>query len=337
MPDDSQIRNLSTLHPYDRITNPVEFICQMGAAIHQSGFFGCVNEMQGRVIAADCLARKTPILERAATDHIIEGKLSMRADAMLAAFIERGGKVKWLKLGDDGIEARAKWTDREGQTLEVPYTIEDAKRAKLVKADKPNSNWHKTPGEMLRARLISKAVRLLDPKCIAGRYTPEELDPDSAGAVEETQYVPVENTEGTKSLAEITTPATVTTTPTTSAAPVAPTESAPALPTLDASEPGITVFQLSRLRPLKDELGIPTDKWQAVLQKNYGVTSAKNLTEAQAEKLLANLEGKVKQKQMNEWAANVQGTAAPAGAARLNDAGELQPPFETGSPPTPQT
>lgn len=325
MPDESKISAILAAHPYDRITDVPAFVSHMGAAIHQSGFFGCVNEAQGRVIALDCLVKKIPPLERAATDHIIEGKLSMRSDAMLAQFLKRGGKIKWENTGDDGIEAKATFTSRDGTKLSVSYTTEMARTAGLIK-DKPGSNWNKNRPEMLRARLISKAVRMVDPEVVAGRYTPEELDPDSRESHTEATYVPVENTEGTKPLQLPTNPPP---TPQQTSTPATPAAVEPSsIPSLDASQPMITVHQLAQLRPLKAELQIPDEKWREVLQKNYGVTTAKDLTEQQAAKFLANLERKVQQKQMNDWAAKVQSTPAPAGATTLPD----QPPFESGGP-----
>jgi hypothetical protein len=40
---------------------------------------------------------------------------------------------------------------------------------------KAGSGWAKFPAEMLRARVISKATRMLDPRITQGRYSPEEI------------------------------------------------------------------------------------------------------------------------------------------------------------------
>jgi hypothetical protein len=58
--------------------------------------------------------------------------------------------------------------------VRVSFTAEDAKIAGLIPA-KPGSGWAKFPAEMLRARVISKATRMLDPRITQGRYTPEEV------------------------------------------------------------------------------------------------------------------------------------------------------------------
>jgi hypothetical protein len=111
--------------------------------------------------------------------HIIEGRPSMRADAMTAEFRRRGGKVRWLQLGDSGT-AEAEF-EFEGQSFKMSFTLDDARRL-LGKGkdgkdriDKPGGNWEKDPGAMLRARLTSKAIRILAPEIVAGVYTPEEV------------------------------------------------------------------------------------------------------------------------------------------------------------------
>ena len=98
---------------------------------------------------------------------------------MTAEFRRRGGKVRWLQLGDSGT-AEAEF-EFEGQTLRMAFTLDDAR--KLLgkgkdgkdRIDKPGGNWEKDPGAMLRARLTSKAIRILAPEIVAGVYTPEEV------------------------------------------------------------------------------------------------------------------------------------------------------------------
>ena len=56
----------------------------------------------------------------------------------------------------------------------MAFTSDDAKQAGLLPA-KAGSGWAKFPAEMLRARVISKATRMLDPRITQGRYSPEEV------------------------------------------------------------------------------------------------------------------------------------------------------------------
>lgn len=167
----------ATISLFDRCTDPLAAIEKMGTFLAKSGMFGCEKIEQGMVIAMACLCERKSPLDIMKKYHIIEGKLSMRADAMLAEFIGRGGKVKWLKSGDDGTEARAIFTDKDGNAQELAFSVEDAKKMKLAfvtSSGKP-TNWTKNPGAMCRARLTSKAIRMMDPACVAGTYTPEEV------------------------------------------------------------------------------------------------------------------------------------------------------------------
>ena len=157
---------------YDKVNDPMTAATQLGEWIAKSGMFGCERVEQGAILAMQCLVERKAPLELAKHYHIIGGKLSLRADAMLALYRERGGKVQWLQFDDQA--AKAKWA-YDGNNVEIAYTSDDARRAGLLPA-RPGSGWAKFPAEMLRARLISKAVRMLSPEVCTGTYTPEELE-----------------------------------------------------------------------------------------------------------------------------------------------------------------
>lgn len=170
---------------YAKIENPMSAITDLGKLFHQSQIMGVSTPGDGAVLALTCMCEGITPLEFAKTYHIIKGRPSMKADAMSARFRQSGGKCRWINLGDDGKEARAEFT-YDGQTLEIAYTIDDAKKV-MGKDDKgkdridhPDSNWSKDRGAMLRARLITKAIRIIAPELIAGVYTPEELEDTGA-------------------------------------------------------------------------------------------------------------------------------------------------------------
>jgi hypothetical protein len=103
--------------------------------------------------------------------HIIDGKPSMRADAILAKFRQKGGSVVWKTKAND-IQAQVGEWSFEGQTVEIGFGFAEAQAAGYVK---PNSGWMKDPAAMMRARAISRAVRMLAPEVVVGIYTPEEV------------------------------------------------------------------------------------------------------------------------------------------------------------------
>lgn len=156
---------------YDRINDPVSATAQLGEWIAASGMFGCTKVEQGHILALQCLAERKSPFDIKRTYHLIQGQISMRADAMLAGYRQRGGKVVWKQF--DAKAAIGTWR-YDGNEIEVGYTLDDAKQAGLWPA-KPNTGWAKDPAAMLRARCISKAIRMLAPEVVMGVYTPEEV------------------------------------------------------------------------------------------------------------------------------------------------------------------
>jgi hypothetical protein len=161
----------NTVHTYDKVADPMAAATQLGEWICRSGMFGADRPEQGNLLALQCIVERKPPLELAKHYHVIQGRLSLRADAMLALYRERGGKVIWKQF--DGLGARAQWI-YDGNDIELAYTADDAKAAGFLPA-RGGSGWAKFPAEMMRARLISKAVRMLCPEVVTGTYTPEEI------------------------------------------------------------------------------------------------------------------------------------------------------------------
>jgi hypothetical protein len=89
---------------------------------------------------------------------------------MLSGLMNAGWDIDWIQF--DAVAAIADFS-KGVKKVRVSFTAEDAKIAGLIPA-KPGSGWAKFPAEMLRARVISKATRMLDPRITQGRYTPEE-------------------------------------------------------------------------------------------------------------------------------------------------------------------
>ena len=162
---------------YDNPAEQMGAITQIGEAFAKSGMFGCTKVEQGIVLAMACVSERLNPIELKKKYHLIDGQLSMRTDAMLGEFRARGGKIKWLSY--DAKKAEAEFAI-DGNAVVLSYTIEDAQQAQLGgwngKQFKPGGGWAKSPDAMLRARLVSKAVRMLAPEAISGTYTPEEIE-----------------------------------------------------------------------------------------------------------------------------------------------------------------
>lgn len=161
----------NALSVYDNIQDPLTFVEKMGTVFSQSGIAGVKNPAQGKVLALACIAEKMNPFEIDKRYHLISGKLSMRPDAMLGELMNRGGKFTWLDQGDKGSAELE--IEYKGNKLKTTYSMDDAKLAQLVKKD---SGWIKNPSAMLRARVVSKLMRMIAPDIVSGMYTPEEME-----------------------------------------------------------------------------------------------------------------------------------------------------------------
>jgi hypothetical protein len=188
---------------YDRIDSPMDAVKTMGDWIAHSGMFGCVKPEQGYVLALECIASRMTPLSWKRENHLINGNITMKSESMLSGLMNAGWDVDWIQF--DAAAAIADFS-KGAKKVRVAFTSDDAKQAGLLPA-KPGSGWAKFPAEMLRARVISKATRMLDPRITQGRYTPEELADISNTAPTPTVTAPTRQTvnvtpESTFSLVE---------------------------------------------------------------------------------------------------------------------------------------
>lgn len=149
---------------------PIADIERMAQAVAKSGLFGVKQPEQA--FALMCVAQAEGMHPAiAARDyHVINGRPTLKADAMLARFQSAGGSVKWKELTES--KAIATFSHPQGGSIEISWTIEMAKRAGLLK----NPTWISYPRPMLRARCISEGIRTVFPGVVAGYYTPEEVE-----------------------------------------------------------------------------------------------------------------------------------------------------------------
>lgn len=152
--------------------NDLPSVQALGGAIATSGMFGCDKPEQGVIIALQCIAENKAPLEMAKNYHLVKGKLTKRADSMLADFKRSGGKIKWGDLKNREAQSGT-FTDPDGNVYDVSYSIDDAKAAGVYNS-KADSPWQKTPAAMMRARLVSETLRAIAPEIVTGVYTPEE-------------------------------------------------------------------------------------------------------------------------------------------------------------------
>jgi hypothetical protein len=170
---------------YDRINDPMDAIQKMGEWISKSGLFGCDKIEQGMILAMESYSTRRPVTDICRRYHIMDGKLSMKSEAMLAEYNQHGGRHRWEKSDDK--EAVLVLNFQDFKDFKVSYTIKDAERAGLCGKDgamRPGQSrpggWQKNPDAMLRARVTSKGIRMVDPSVVVGVYTPEEISDSRA-------------------------------------------------------------------------------------------------------------------------------------------------------------
>ena len=151
------------------------------AAVAKSRLGGIQTPEQALTLASialadDVEASDSPIsflraLGKASRDfHIVNGKPSLKADAMLARFQHAGGTVQWGEYSDDRCEGT--FSHKSGGSITLDWTIERAKKAGLIKQGSP---WIAHPRAMLRSRVITEAIRTIFPGVISGLYTDDEI------------------------------------------------------------------------------------------------------------------------------------------------------------------
>lgn len=167
---------------------PYGEIERMGAAIAKSGLFGIKTPEQAIALMLVAQAEGLHPAAAARDYHIVQGRPSLKADAMLARFQAAGGRVRWTEMSETRVAAV--FSHPSGGDLELAWTLEDAKRAGLAGRD----TWRQYPRQMLRARVISEGIRSVYPGVVAGTYTPEEMqDADARPAPEQTAMKPLGN------------------------------------------------------------------------------------------------------------------------------------------------
>ena len=161
---------------YDKVLEKTD-ILEMGKMLAQSGMFGVKTPAQGAVVALTCYTENISLTQFKQKYHYIEqgGTLSMRTDYILSEFYKRDGKVQFKENTDEVVDM-VFINKQFPEGYPVKHTLKefvDKKVATSNKTGKLKDNWAKHPANMLRARCVSDAIRVVDPEIIAGFYPVE--------------------------------------------------------------------------------------------------------------------------------------------------------------------
>ena len=172
----------------------IQDMSNLSVAFAKSGLFGYKNSSEAFALMAIAQANGLHPAKAAERYHIIQGRPAMKSGAMLSAFQEAGGKVRWVKRTDT--KCKLHLEHPAGGELDVTWTIDRAKKAGLT----GKNTWLQFPAQMLAARCVSEGVRALFPACLSGMYTTEEVqdfkseEEDKSDTVPEFVDATVENT-----------------------------------------------------------------------------------------------------------------------------------------------
>ena len=171
---------------------PVSDMTVMADSIVKSGFYGFKSKEQVMAVMLVAQAENKHPASVVQEYDIIQGRPALKSQAILARFQLSGGSVQWDEVSPKKVVGTFKHP--QGGSLTVEWTIEMARQAGIYRE---GSGWSKYPEDMLRARVISRAVRSIYPACILGHYAVEEVQdfdspaPKHMGMVEDVKS-PVE-------------------------------------------------------------------------------------------------------------------------------------------------
>jgi hypothetical protein len=149
---------------------PVADIEKMAVAIAKSRMFGMKTPEEAFALMLIAQAEGMHPAIAARDYHVIQGRPTLKADAMMARFQQAGGKVQWDVYTD--AEVTGTFSHPAGGTLKLTWTFAQAAKIGLTGKD----NWKHYPRAMLRARCISEGIRTVYPGCVVGTYTAEEIE-----------------------------------------------------------------------------------------------------------------------------------------------------------------
>ena len=105
--------------------------------------------------------------------HIVEGKVSMSADLMVALCKRRRAVCEFFQLVESTGERATYEVKRVGERpVRLSFSLEDAQRAGLTGKDV----WRKYGAAMLRARCAAAIARAVFPDLLMGIYDDDEID-----------------------------------------------------------------------------------------------------------------------------------------------------------------
>ncbi len=161
------IRQASNLMP------PVEDIEKLSAIFYKSKVFRDITDAaQAAVkIMAGLELGLTPLYSMQ-NFYLVNGRVGTTAQ-LVASLVKKSGKYDFRTVDWTDQACSIMFYEAGKEVLKSTFTMDDARRAKLVKA---GGAWETYPKDLLWARALMQGSRKVCPEVVMGLYTKEELE-----------------------------------------------------------------------------------------------------------------------------------------------------------------
>lgn len=158
----------------------IDDVMRMASIAMKSNYFGFKSPEEAAIKIMYGLELGLPAFQAMQNITVIQGKPTMGAN-LVASLIKRSGRYNYTIPSWDEDHCTILFTESGKTVGESTFTIEDAKRAGLLRG---GGNWDKFPRAMLFARAITQGARAYCADVfVAPAYDPEELAPEAEHSV----------------------------------------------------------------------------------------------------------------------------------------------------------
>lgn len=160
--------------------NTLSLIQMLAPSFHACRWYGLSSAEQAIVLMTKAVELSIPYTAAFDFFDLIENKPTLKPKGALA-LIYRSRLVDVLSIEQLPDRCTIVMRRRDQDiTYTSTFTIEDAKRAGLIKADKEGAAWNKWLPDMLYNRALGKCCRVIAPDVLGGLYLTSDFQEQAA-------------------------------------------------------------------------------------------------------------------------------------------------------------